>query len=124
MTMAAGKEGHPLTPLLEVPDLRMEVAHELSPHSLLVHTLPISQKLKSQIWRGGCPPTNLRASVKSAAANCLFLKSQPAGIDTYKLLGRATYCFSNKYQAGIKTTGSEVVRLFFEVSIMYIGLYK
>lgn len=35
----------------------------LSPHSLLVHTPPISQKLKSQTWRCGCSPTNLSVSV-------------------------------------------------------------
>lgn len=114
MTMAAGKAGHPLTPkpLLQVPDLRMEVRSGYPRFSFSAHTPYFSKGEITDLE--GWLPTHQPTSIchKSATANCLFLKSQPASIDTYKLLGRTTYCFANKYKAGIKTTGSEVVGLF------------
>lgn len=72
-------------------------------------TIAVCQMMKSQIWRGGCPPTNLTASQIS---NSKFF-FDPAGVDTEKSLGiysnRITVGFvSIKYFAGIKTTGFDV----------------
>lgn len=74
-------------------------------------TIAVCQMMKSQIWRGGCPPTNLTASQIS---NSKFF-FDPAGVDTEKSLGiyiqtelPLVAFVSIKYFAGIKTTGFDV----------------